>query len=232
MIGPVLIAFAAAPLGCYGVGSIPVGFLYARARGVDIRTAGSGNVGATNIGRVLGLRHFFLVFALDVLKGAAPSVAAGLLLPAIGLGEDAGAVYHLARVTAALSCILGHVFSCWLGFKGGKGVATSLGALAGVYPQFTWPVLIALGVWGLVAAVSRIVSLSSIVAAAAFAAAYAALYYWRQPAEQAPLLAMALLVPTLIVLTHRSNIRRLLAGAESRIERKKTKEGREFRVES
>jgi len=222
MIWQWLVAFVASPVACYLVGSIPVGFLYARARGLDIRTVGSGNVGATNIGRVFGLRHFFLVFVLDVLKGAAPSAAMTFLLPAIGLdAEHAGVVHYLARIVAVLACILGHVFSLWLRFKGGKGVATSLGALLGIWPYFTVPAAIAAAVWGLCAWASRYVSLSSMVASVAFCLAYVGLYYWRKPVDQSPLLGLAVLIPALIVLTHRSNIRRLLAGTENRITRKK-----------
>ena len=214
---PLLLAFVLGPLAAYLVGSIPVGFLYAKARGVDIRTVGSGNIGATNVGRAFGPRHFFVVFLLDVLKGAGPSVGIMFLLPVIGLDEQSGAVHYAARLVVALAAICGHVFTCWLGFKGGKGVATSLGCMLGTWPHLTWPALIALGVWGVVAWISRYVSLSSMVASVAFCIAYVAMGYWRQPVSQLPLLAFALLVPTLILLTHRSNIRRLMAGNENRI---------------
>jgi glycerol-3-phosphate acyltransferase PlsY len=218
--GELLAAFVAVPIGSYLVGSIPVGYLYARARGVDVRTVGSGNIGATNVGRVFGLRHFFVVFFLDVLKGAAPCVAAGLLLGGLRLGESAGWLHSLARIVTALSAVCGHVLPCWLRFKGGKGVATSLGVVLGTFPHFTFPGLIALGVWGLVAWASRYVSLASMAAAVTFCLAYVGLYYWRAPGAQVPLLGFAVLVPALIVLTHRSNIRRLLAGTENRIGRR------------
>ena len=123
-------------------GSIPFGMLIARARGIDIRAHGSGNIGATNVGRVLGRTWGVAVFALDVCKGLAPVLVAGAALGTLGHIAAPARDAWLVLATAA-AAILGHVFCPWLRFKGGKGVATSLGALAGVFPVLTIAVALA-----------------------------------------------------------------------------------------
>ena len=145
-------------------GSIPFGLLIARAKGVDIRKHGSGNIGATNVGRVLGRRYFFLCFALDLLKGLLPTLAMGAALGALGAFTMSmhDAAWWLG---AAVASILGHVFCPWLGFKGGKGVATGLGALLGVFPLLSVAGGVATVVWILAMLLWRYVSLASIIAA-------------------------------------------------------------------
>lgn len=199
---PILIGLA------YLLGSIPVGFLLARARGVDIRAQGSGNIGATNVGRVLGRPFGLLVFVLDFLKGAVPVLlvllgAADAVLPA---GEE-----HVAlAVAAGLAAFLGHCFPVWLGFRGGKGVATGAGVVAMLVPlpalfgALAW--LVAVSSWGYV-------SLASLCAAVALNLAHLALGGWRNPTDPRTLFCLAAAV--LVFLRHASNIGRLLRGTEN-----------------
>src|SRR5215204_553842 len=135
-----------AALLAYLVGAVPFGYLVARARGVDIFAAGSGNIGATNVGRVLGRKLGVLVFVLDFLKGAVPALVVSQLF-----GTTAG-------VVAGLAAFLGHVFPIYLRFRGGKGVATGFGVVVVLLP---WPTLVAAIVWVTTLAATRYVSLAS-----------------------------------------------------------------------
>src|SRR5437870_2133365 len=140
-------------LAAYLIGSIPFGFLVARAKGVDIFHAGSGNIGATNVGRVMGQKWGLIVFALDVLKGALPTAGILVLIASIDWA-----------VAAGLAAILGHLFPIYLRFRGGKGVATGFGAVAVLLP---FSAAIALLSWLIVVSWTRYVSLASIMAALA-----------------------------------------------------------------
>jgi glycerol-3-phosphate acyltransferase PlsY len=211
------ILFVVIPLVAYGIGAIPFGVLIARSRGVDLRKTGSGNVGATNVGRVLGRRWGYLCFALDVAKGFLPVLIVGLLLrPQQGNPEP---LKQLVWLLAGCGAILGHVFSFWLGFRGGKGVATALGVVLGIYPYFTYAGGAALAVWIAVTLVSRYVSLGSIIAAVAFVPLFALLSLllgW-SITELWPLVIFAAAMVVLIIVRHRTNIGRLLNGAENKI---------------
>ena len=172
-----------------------------------MRSAGSKNIGATNAFRVLGPRWGALVFALDVLKGLAAVFLAGLLG---GVFSGPPVVEPRALALAAgVAAILGHVFSPWLGFKGGRGVATSLGVFLGILPL---PTLLAFGIWILLLGVSRRVSVGSVGAALAYPLLVAALTQG-DPHRGATILVTAL-VALLIILRHIPNIRRLLNGTE------------------
>jgi len=215
-----IVLFVVLPLAAYGVGSTPFGYLIARLRGTDIRRAGSGNVGATNVGRVLGRKWGVLCFVLDVVKGFVPVLIAGRLLVR---GDVPALDRQAAWLAVGCGVILGHVFTFYLRFRGGKGVATSLGVVLGVFPYFTWPGLAALGLWIAVTLASRYVSLGSIVAGTAFVPLFAGfglaldwplLQLW-------PLMVFAAAMAALILLRHRGNIGRLLAGTENRIGRKR-----------
>jgi acyl-phosphate glycerol 3-phosphate acyltransferase len=202
-------------LACYLVGAIPFGYLVARAKGVDLFQVGSGNIGATNVGRVLGRTFGVLVFVLDFLKGALP---VAVVVPLARLvSNDALTAFEspeVLKVGAAAFAFLGHLFPVYLGFRGGKGVATGAGAVAVLVPV---PFLAALGTWLLAALVTRTVSLASILAVAVLSAVQIAAT--RPPFGGANLVvtAFCLAGSLLVVARHRANVGRLLAGTESQI---------------
>ncbi len=213
----VLLLFA---LGAYLLGSIPFGFLIGRARGVDIRTVGSRNIGATNVGRVLGRPWGVLAFLLDLLKGLAPTLAAGFFLsPILSASGWSEAARHLSVLAVGLMAVLGHIYPIYLRFQGGKGVATTLGVALGVYPDLTYPALAAFGVWVVVTLISRYVSLGSICAAGAFPLILVFVSGRREGflADDWPLMACSMLLATMIIYRHRMNIRRLSNGTEVKI---------------
>jgi glycerol-3-phosphate acyltransferase PlsY len=204
-----VLATAVVILLSYLLGSIPTGYLVARAKGIDIRKVGSGNIGATNAFRILGKKAGVLVLLADAFKGAAAVVLAPLV---------AGMVLHPVPswipLVAGVWAILGHNFTCWLGFKGGKGIATSAGVLGALVPLALG---IALAVWLLVFALSRYVSLASIAAAAALPVATVCL-----DRSNLPNIVVTSLIGALAIWRHRPNISRLLAGTESRFGKKPT----------
>jgi len=219
MSGTYILMFVIFPLAAYVVGSTPFGVLIAQSKGVDLRSQGSGNVGATNVGRVLGRPWGYVCFILDVAKGLAPTLVVGLYLRRDGALTT---VEQLAWLLVALGAIMGHVMSFYLRFRGGKGVATSLGVLLGFWPYFTLPGLAAFGLWIIVTGLSRYVSLGSIVAAAAFPVFFVAscLLASRPLGEVLPLLIFAAAMAALVIYLHRANIRRLVAGQENKIGRR------------
>jgi glycerol-3-phosphate acyltransferase PlsY len=218
MIASPVILLGVLPLAAYLIGSTPFGVILARSKGVDLRAVGSGNVGATNCGRALGRRWGYLCFALDVGKGLLPVLAAGAIVrPAAGVPE---LWKQAAWLLVGCGAIAGHVFSFWLKFRGGKGVATALGVVLGVWPYFTFVGLVALGIWIAVTLTTRYVSLGSLVAATAFLPGFVALN-WGRAATLWPMGAFAAAMVALIFVRHRANIRRLLAGSENKIGRKK-----------
>jgi glycerol-3-phosphate acyltransferase PlsY len=204
-----LIALLVSALVGYALGALPFGYLVARAKGVDIFRAGSGNPGATNVRRVLGRGPGNLVFFLDAAKGAA---AAGLPLLASRLGwvsvecVDAS----IAGIVGLAGGLLGHSFSCFTGFRGGKGVATTVGGFAVLLP---WGLLAASVVWITAFLIGRYVSLASILGAVALPIAA----WWLGAGR--PLVVLAVAVAAFVIVMHRSNIRRLLAGTENRFSR-------------
>ena len=190
----------------YFVGSIPTGFLIGKARGIDIRQHGSGNIGATNIWRVFGWKWGLVAFVSDFLKGFLLLFLYQQNFNADGeIGTDC-----LFLVIAGVTAIIGHNYTPWLGFKGGKGIATSAGVLAALMP----PVLaVALSLWIVATLVTRIVSVGSILAAASLAP----LAFYFYPGNWI-YFGLACVAGVLAILRHRANIQRLLAGTESRIE--------------
>lgn len=205
--------------GGYLAGSIPFGVILAAFKGVNLRASGSGNVGATNVGRVMGKGWGLLCFALDTAKGFIPVFLAGLVLRGREGQSVLSAGGQLLWIATALGCILGHVFSVWLKFRGGKGVATSLGVLMGIYPYFTWAGLAVFGLWVGVTWWSRYVSLGSVVAAAAFLPIAAGLDYLLVGSDVSGLWPLGLFAGAmagLIFVRHRTNIARLLAGTENK----------------
>jgi acyl-phosphate glycerol 3-phosphate acyltransferase len=209
--GSSLFAFAAlAVVAAYLAGSIPFGYLIAYAKkGIDIRTVGSGNLGATNVGRTLGFRYFVLVLLLDLLKGFLPTIGFPLLLARL-----TGSCPVDLPVLLALAAILGHNFPIYLGFRGGKGVATSLGGVLALDPVSC---AIAVVAFAAVFVVTRYVSLSALLAGVAFVAAH----FWRDPSpwnrNQVAMSLFSIAVLILLILRHRTNIARIWAGTERRV---------------
>jgi acyl-phosphate glycerol 3-phosphate acyltransferase len=196
----------------YLVGSIPVGYLVGRSRGVNLFHEGSGNVGATNAGRVLGRKIGLLVFALDFLKGALPVAAIEPLARALDPVLPASlAVPHLLPVGAALAAFLGHLFPVFLAFRGGKGVATGAGAVAVLVPG---PFVAAFAVWFLVVLTTRLVSLGSLIAAVALSAVRLLTTTNPFGRDAIGVTAFCLVGSLLVVWKHRSNIARLVSGTE------------------
>lgn len=196
----------------YLLGSIPTGYLVARAKGVDIRAHGSGNIGATNVFRVLGKAAGIFVLTVDFLKGfLACWVVARWVGQAFPSAQGAQAL-EILRITAAIAAILGHNYTCWLRFKGGKGVATTAGVLAALFPGTFG---IALALWVAVFFLSKYVSLASIVAAASLP-----ISTWLF-GESGLMIGVAFFMGALAIYKHKSNISRLLNGTENRFGKKK-----------
>lgn len=192
----------------YFLGSIPTGFLVAKARGIDIRSVGSGNIGATNVLRILGKPAGIGVLLADALKGWVAVVAGvPLVLHLAGVTADATTVVVM-RIIASLGAILGHNYTCWLGFKGGKGIATSAGVLTALVP---FSLLTILTVWVVLFAATRIVSVGSLAASATLP--FATWFFYRDWTLTTVTGAMAVLA----IYKHRANIQRLLAGTEPRV---------------
>ena len=191
------------PVIAYALGSIPFGFLIVKARGADIRQAGSGNIGAANVARNAGAVAGVLTLTLDTAKGYL-------------------AVWIAARWTqqdmrwmmvAAVAAVLGHMFPIWLGFKGGKGVATGLGVFLPVSAE---AVVAAVILWLIVVAFWRYSSLGSIIAAVALPV-FVHLLYAPRHAPPPSVTVSTILISILVLMKHRSNIERLIAGTESRL---------------
>ncbi len=192
----------------YLIGSVPFGWLVSRWRGVDILRQGSGNIGATNVGRVLGRRYGALVFALDFAKGALPVLAASFL-PEQGLPPDS------LPTAAGVAAFLGHLFPVYLRFHGGKGVATGVGVVAVLLP---WLALSVLAVWVVVLAASRYVSLASLTAAVLLTALRLAFTPAPWSRDHVVATAFCLFGTVFVFLRHAGNIRRLLHGSENRLQ--------------
>ncbi len=187
-------------VGAYLVGGIPFGYLLGRARGVNLFREGSGNIGATNVWRVLGAKFGVVCFLLDFAKGAAPVVAAGSLVP----GDE------VVRTGAAALAFLGHLFPIYLGFRGGKGVATGAGTIAVLVPV---PAAMAIVAWVVVFLVSRFVSLASIAAVVVLTLVrMLSTGAWESGAVFAT--GYCLAGSLLVIVKHRSNLKRLAAGTE------------------
>ncbi len=186
----------------YIIGSIPTGYLIVKTKtGQDIRTIGSGSTGATNVKRVLGKKWFFIVMALDALKGALPVILAKLFV-------TAGVSLGLAPVIAAVAVIIGHSKSCFLGFKGGKSVASGVGTILAL----NWMVgLIIAVVWGIITYSTKYVSVGSMIAL--FISPFL-MYFLGAPVAYIGYCALGAVY---IIYLHRENIKRLIAGNENKV---------------
>jgi len=208
-------SFAILIIGSYFFGSIPFGLIIAAAHGKDLRSIGSGNIGATNVSRALGRKWAYFCFLLDVLKGFVPTLIAVLLIsPPPSITE------FLLALAVGCAAISGHIFPVYIRFKGGKGVATSFGVALGLWPYYTACALAAVIIWAVVVLIWRYVSLASITAAIAFPVtlivAIRSIPAW-EFADLWPLLIAATAIPITVIIRHRKNIRRLIAGTESKV---------------
>ncbi len=191
----------------YLLGSIPAGYIAGRLAKIDIREAGSGNIGATNVVRVLGKAYGYPVFAFDFLKGlAAVNMSIFLARP-----NELGISVESLGIMGGICAVIGHSYPIWLRFKGGKGVATSLGVMFGLAPVAAGIVVV---LWGCVFAITRYVSAASI--AAAIALPITTFLLLRSGA----ILYFTIALMLIVIWRHRSNISRLINGTEPRFERK------------
>jgi acyl phosphate:glycerol-3-phosphate acyltransferase len=229
-----ILSYVIVAVAAYLLGSIPTGFLVARAKGIDIRTAGSGNIGATNAMRVLGKPAGIFVLLLDALKGWLACILGAFICiyfgpdPGfIGLhsitgssvdssdqlsGEFKGRIEHFA-IIAGIFAVLGHNYPCWLRFKGGKGIATSAGVYLALAP---WALLIALVVFLVALLATKYVSVSSMSAAIALPAGV-----WILPPHNLLLGIVTTVLGVLAIYKHKGNLQRLIAGTENRLQFKK-----------
>ncbi len=208
-----MLSFAAVALLGYLLGSIPAGYLAGRIAGIDIRKVGSGNIGATNVTRRLGRRYGYFVFVVDFAKGTLAVCASVLLGRYVGTEMTTTQIYGIVGATC---CVLGHVFPVWLGFKGGKGVATFAGALFGLMPLAA---AIGVAVWVITFEVTRYVSIASITTAVLLPLTVLALTHARHTNGMA-LFYFTLCLAAVVIFRHRSNLSRLLRGTEPRFKRK------------
>ena len=200
--------YALTALAAYLLGSIPTGFLVGKARGIDIRTVGSGNIGATNVLRILGKPAGIAVLLADALKGWLAVVLVTRGIGAAFGGQATANERDAQMMLAALCAILGHNYTCWLWFKGGKGIATTAGVLTALVP---WALVIILSIWIVLFAVTRIVSVGSIAASLTLPfASFLTTKNWKLTLVTGAMGALA-------IYKHRANIHRLLAGTEPRM---------------
>ncbi len=217
--------FPLAIVAAYLLGSIPFGLLIAKAHGKDLRSIGSGNIGATNVSRALGRKWAYFCFALDVLKGLIPMLATLPLAKGVS-GQSQGEQVILLWLWLAVGCaaITGHIFPIYVKFKGGKGVATSFGIALGLWPYFTVCALFFAVTWLVVVLIWRYVSLASIAASVVFPLALILAVILVRGWEFGnlwPVVVTAIAIPVMVIVRHRENIKRLMAGTESKIKQNK-----------
>jgi len=199
----------------YLLGSIPFGLIIARAHGKDLRSIGSGNIGATNLSRALGRKWAYFCFLLDVAKGLIPTlVAAGFISSPPSVAELSLAL------AAGCAAVLGHIFPIYIKFRGGKGIATSFGVALGLWPYYTICAAAAFLIWVVVVLLWRYISLASIAASVAFPLMLVLVIVltpgWNF-ANLWPLLITAIAIPIIVIVRHRQNIKRLITGTESKV---------------
>jgi glycerol-3-phosphate acyltransferase PlsY len=208
-----ILSYVAVSIVAYLLGSIPTGFLVAKARGVDIRSVGSGNIGAANTFRAVGKTAGIIVLLIDALKGYLAVETADLILNFFNVAEPNRETY---RIIAAIFAVLGHNYTCWLHFKGGKGIATSAGVYLALAP---WAVLYAVIAFILGFGLTRITSVGSILASIVLPTAVCL------TKDNWTLRIVTIALGVLALLKHRTNMQRLIAGKEPRVEFKKRPPG-------
>ena len=199
--------------GSYLLGSLPIGYVVGKIAGVDIRKSGSGNIGATNVLRVLGKKYGYTVFFLDALKGF---VIVRVSLALVATTPAARPYADFFALLGAVVCVIGHSFPIWLKFKGGKGVATSAGVIIGLMPLAA---LIVFPIWFIVFEICRYVSVASMCAAISLPITIA-LFLKFKVMDSVVLLYFSIALAVVVVWRHRSNFSRLLNGTEQRFTRK------------
>ncbi len=206
MIGETPLVFILSPLVAYLIGSVPFAYIVGKVfGGLDIRQQGSGNVGATNVGRVMGWRYGVPVFLLDALKGFVP-----VYLATKNLGL---APVHPLVILCGTGAILGHVFPIYLRFKGGKAAATSVGVFLVLAPKVILGTIL---VWCTIVAITRYVSLGTILCSMAFCTLF--IYLHPDPfGEGRYLMGISVIIALLVIFRHKENIKRLLAGTEPKL---------------
>jgi glycerol-3-phosphate acyltransferase PlsY len=215
-----IVVCLAATVAAYLLGSIPTGYLVGRARGVDVRKVGSGNIGATNVFRTLGKTAGSLVLAADGMKGwlavsMVPCLAHRFFGPTSPWDRP---TREYLQIVAGVVVILGHNYTCWLNFKGGKGIATTAGAMAALIPL---TVAIALATWILVCLVTRYVSLGSIMAAVMLPVATWTIHHFTGDDRYGHrMIILAAILGALAIYKHKGNLERLMNGTESKIGQK------------
>ena len=206
--------FPLAIIAAYLLGSIPFGLLIAKAHGKDLRSIGSGNIGATNVSRALGRKWAYVCFALDVIKGLIPMLVTMLV------AKPDSVVTLWLWLAVGCAAILGHIFPIYVKFQGGKGVATSFGVALGLWPYFTVCALFFAVTWIVVVLIWRYVSLASIAASVTFPlvliVAIILIPAWEFDSLW-PVFITAIAIPVMVIVRHRENIKRLRAGTESKI---------------
>jgi glycerol-3-phosphate acyltransferase PlsY len=210
-------------IAAYLLGSVPFGFVIAKAHGKDLRAIGSGNIGATNLSRALGKKWAYFCFCLDVAKGLVPTLVAGRLVSAVPNISEL-----FLWLAVGCSAVLGHIFSIYLKFHGGKGVATSFGVALGIWPYYTICAAISFIVWIFVTLIWRYISLASIVASITFPVTLALLVITKNNWDFTtfwPLFTVALGIPVMVVARHRENIKRIIEGTEGKVFSKKNTTG-------
>lgn len=207
--------FAILIITAYLLGSVPFALIFAKAHGKDLRKIGSGNIGATNLARALGKKWGYLCFFLDALKGLVPTlIATSIISSPPSISE------LFLCLLVAIAAISGHVFPLYINFKGGKGVATSFGVALGLWPYYTICAAVAAVIWTIVVLLWRYISLASIVASVAFPITLTIVIKLRPDwnfANLWPLLTAAIAIPLMVVIRHTENIKRIIAGTESKI---------------
>ncbi|MHC4916942.1 MAG: glycerol-3-phosphate 1-O-acyltransferase PlsY [Planctomycetota bacterium] len=202
-------------IAAYLLGSVPFGVIVARARGVDLRAVGSGNIGATNVGRACGKPLGILVFVLDAAKGYAAAGPLSQLLLGLGAVPQDSLLRSSLGPLCAIAAFAGHVWPVYIGFRGGKGVATGAGAMLALEPV---ALAAGLGLWGLSLLLTRYMSVASMFGAVGAAGiTLARLLRAGRASAEWPLLALVSLLALLVILRHRSNIGRLLKGQELKL---------------
>jgi acyl phosphate:glycerol-3-phosphate acyltransferase len=199
----------------YLLGSIPFGLIIAKAHGKDLRSIGSGNIGATNLSRAVGKKWGYICFSLDALKGFIPTLIASRFI-----SSPPGIAELFLWLAVGIASVSGHIFPIYIKFKGGKGVATSFGVALGLWPYYTICAGVALIVWTVCVLIWRYISLGSIVGAISFPISLAIVIVINKNwnfAEFWPLFTVAIAIPIMVIIRHTENIKRIIAGTESKV---------------